>query len=397
MQQPSDSSSSTTSSSTNTAALVADAPGLTPPRANDHPSKVLASDVLKILFIAAAFAAGCALIIVLAPLLLSVLVAAFLAVAADPAVRFFQRRGLGRTPAVLAFTTCLLVVLVGALAIFVPPLVSQGTTLAQDAPGYVDDVRDTKLFRDLDRKYDVVDKGSQAVEKLPKQVGSQLGTVIGTVFAGIFGAVTIIFLMVLLLLGGGEIAGGIVRIVPAIAERRWWRLIIASYQSVSGYVIGTALVAVIAGSVVVVTGFALGLPSVLPLALWMALLDVVPLVGALVGSLPAVAVAFLAGGTTEGIIMMVVLFAYQQLENIVVQPAILGKVVSLSPVIVFISILAGGQLLGITGALLAIPFVGIAQIFLREWIANRSGEDAEYEVPPIAPDDVPDRPHPEPA
>jgi predicted PurR-regulated permease PerM len=351
---------------------------------------VRTSDVVKVLAIIALFVLGCLLLYLLASLLLTILIAAFLAVASDPAVRFFQRRGLGRSSAVALFSTCMMIILLGFLAVFVPPLVSQGTQLADDAPHYVERIKKTHLVREADRKYDVVDKISEQTQKLPKTVGSQLGTVVATVFAGIFGVITIVFLTALLLLSGGELTTSLVRVFPAIASRRWWKLIIDSYRSVSGYVAGTFLIAVIAGVVVLVTCLALGLPSPLPLALWMALMDVIPLVGATIGALPVVAVAFLAGSVTDGIIVIVVLFVYQQVENIALQPAILGKVVSLSPVIVFVAILAGSQLLGITGALLAIPLAGVAQIFLREGLADRV--DDELEVPPIAPDDVPDRP-----
>ncbi|MCW2923918.1 MAG: family transporter [Thermoleophilia bacterium] len=383
--------SSTSSTATSTLVVDNDGGAMALER---NGSRVRTVDVLKVLFIVAGFALGCLLLVVLAPLLLSIVIAIFLAVAADPVVRFFQRRGLARTPAVLVFTGLLVVVLLALVAVFVPPLIDQGTQLATDTPGYVQDLRDTKLVRDADKKYDIIDKASAQVEKLPAKVGSQLGTVVATIFAGVFGALTVIFLMVLLLLGGGELTGGLVQVFPAIASRRWWKLIIDSYRSVSGYVAGTLLIAVIAGVTVLVACFALGLPSPLPLALWMGLLDVVPLVGATIGALPAVTVAFLAGGVTDGIIMCVALLVYQQAENLVIQPAILGKVVSLSPVIVFVAILAGSQLLGITGALLAIPLAGIAQIFLREALADRA--EADLEVPPIAPDDVPDRPDPTP-
>ncbi|MCW2948997.1 MAG: family transporter [Thermoleophilia bacterium] len=380
------------SSSTRSSTIAVETPNLQP-----HPkrSSVHGPDVVKVLLIITAFVAAGALLIVLAPLLLTILIAAFLAVAADPAVRFFQRRGLSRSLSVAAFTTCLVIVLAGMSALFVPPLINQGSQLASDTPGYVKDLRGSKMVRTLDRKYDVIDRASTALDSLPKKVGSQLGSVLATVFAGIFGAVTVLFLMVLLLLGGGTVTSGVVQVFPAIASRRWWRLIIDSYRSVTGYVTGTVLIALIAGTVVLVPSLIMGLPSPLPLALWMALLDIVPLVGALIGSLPAVLVAFLAGSVTDGIIMLIVLFLYQQVENVWLQPAILGKVVSLSPVVVFIGILAGSQLLGITGALLAIPLAGIAQIFLREWLSNRN--DDELEVPPIAPDSVPDQPDSAPA
>lgn len=366
-----------------------------PPAPVRPPSRIHSADVVKVLTITGAFIGGCYLLLVLAPFLLTVLVAAFLAVAADPAVRFFQRRGLSRSLAVGAFTACLVIVLLALAALFLGPLVSQADQLAEDAPGYAKSVQDHTLVQDLDERFGVIDKATAEAEKLPERVGSQVASVAAAVFAGVFGTITLLFLMVLFLLGGRDVTAAVLQVFPALAERRWWTLIQDSYRSVSGYVAGTAVIAAIAGAVVLVACLALGLPSPLPLAAWMLLLDVVPLVGAMIGAAPAVLVAFAAGGVVEGVIMLVVLVVYQQVENIVLQPAILGKVVALSPLVVFLAILAGSQLLGIVGALLAIPLAGVAQIFVRSWLGSH--REGRLAVPSISGDSAPSPPEPGPS
>lgn len=353
-------------------------------------SPVHAADVLKVLALTAVFVAGCLLLLQLAPFFLTLAIAALLAIAADPAVRFFQRRGLKRGPAVGAFTVCLIAVIVLMAAAFVPPLIDQGQVLADEAPGYVDQLREQPVVGDLEERYGLIDRARDAAQKLPERIGGGLASAAGALFAGIAGALTVLFLMIFLLLGGRDLMNGIVRIFPQLSERRWWSLVQDSYRSISGYVAGTLLVALIAGLTILAASLALGLPGYLPLALWMALFDIVPLVGALIGAAPAVVVAFAAGGMVDGIVMLVIVIVYQQLENIVIQPAILGKVVALAPILVFIAILAGSQLLGIVGALLAIPVAGVIQIFLHAWLEGRSGR--ELKPPPVAPSAAPDAP-----
>jgi len=265
--------------------------------------RIPAATVFKVLMITALVGGLAYLLILLSSLLLTVSVAAFLAIAADPGVRFVEQKlRLGRGAAVAAVMLGLTVLLAVAIAVFVPPLVTQGQKLVAAAPGAVNKVRHNAQIRKIDQRYHVVDKASKQAESLPGKVSKQLGSVVGAVLAGLVGSFTMMFLMVLFLLGGGQLTSSIAQVVPQLAERRWWSIVQDSYRSIGAYVAGTLLIAVIAGVAMLAALLALQLPFALPLALWMALLDIVPLIGATIGAVPALIVAFAAGGVVDGII-----------------------------------------------------------------------------------------------
>jgi predicted PurR-regulated permease PerM len=163
-------------------------------------------------------------------------------------------------------------------------------------------------------------------------------------------------------------------------------LIQGAYTNISAYVGGTLLVATSAGVTMVVSLLILGLPFAGPLGLWMFLFGIIPLVGATIGAVPAIIVAFVAedGGTAKGLILIAIVVGYQQLENLVIQPAIQGRVVSLPPIVIFLSVLIGSQLLGVLGALVAVPMAGIIQIFIKQLLDARD-DNAPMEPLPVGP------------
>lgn len=323
-------------------------------------------------------------------LLVQIAIAAFLAVAADPLVRRMERRGIGRGRAVLVVMLGAIAFIALVVAIFIPPLVDQADNLIEAAPEMVQDVRDSSWYERLDREYDIVDRASEQAASLPGRVSNQLGTVLAAVAAGLLGTITILFLTVFLLLGGGQVVEGVVRVFPKLAERRWWSIVHGAYSGIAAYVGGVIVIAMIAGTVMTVTALSLGLPYALPLGLWMGMLVVIPLIGATIGAIPAVIVAFVSGGVVKGIVMLVVVIAYQQLENIVIQPRVQGKAASLSPFVVFLSVLVGSQLLGVLGALFAVPVAGVIGIFIQQLVLDQGSHDMQ--VPALTPDDVPDPP-----
>lgn len=352
----------------------------------DVPARV----VFKVLLVVGLAWLGMKALDQLSGVLVQLAIASFLAVAADPLVRRMERRGIGRGRAVL-------VVLLGALsalglivAIFVPPLVEQADKLIEAAPKMVQDVRESDWYERLDREYDIVERASRQAAELPGKVSNQLGTVLAAVAAGLVGTITIIFLTVFLLLGGGQVVEGVVRVFPKLAERRWWSIVHGAYSGIAAYVGGVIVIALIAGSVMTITALALGLPYALPLGLWMGMLVVIPLIGATIGAIPALIVAFVSGGVAKGLVMLVVVIAYQQLENLVIQPRVQGKAASLSPFIVFLSVLVGSQLLGVIGALFAVPVAGVIAIFVGQVVQDQGSSDMR--LPALAPEDVPPPP-----
>jgi predicted PurR-regulated permease PerM len=141
-------------------------------------------------------------------------------------------------------------------------------------------------------------------------------------------------------------------------------------RTIRGYVTGNLLISLIAGTVAYVTLLATGVPYALPLAVLVAVLDLVPLVGATLATVLAAAVA-LGEGVLPFVVVLVVFIAYQQIENHVLQPLIYGRTVQLSPLVVLVSILVAGSIAGIIGALIAIPIAGSLQVVLSELIAAR--------------------------
>lgn len=361
---------------------------------HDAPTRVVldvpARVVFKVLLVGGVFWLAASALGQLTGLLIQLAIAIFLAVAADPVVRRMHRRGVPRGRAVGVVLLGALAAFALILAIFVPPLVDQGDKLIAAAPEIVRDVQGSGLYERLDRQFDIVDKASEQAAELPGKVSAQLGDVLAAVAAGVLGTITIIFLTVFLLLGGGQLVEGTVRVFPRLAERRWWSIVQGAYTGIAAYVGGAIVIALIGGTVMTITAFALGLPYALPLGLWMMLLEIIPMIGATLGAIPAVIVAFVAGGTVQGFVMLGIVIAYQQVENIVIQPRVQGKAASLSPFIIFLSVLIGSQLLGVLGALFAVPVAGVIQIFMRQMIDDQGSRDLS--VPALAPEDVPPAP-----
>jgi predicted PurR-regulated permease PerM len=338
---------------------------------------IQARTVIKVLLVAAAFWLAVTIILELRSLLIQFSIAAFLAIAADPVVRRLERRGISRGKGVLAVMSGAFVLLALAVSVFVPPLVEQGNRFIDAAPDIVDDVRTSSLYEQADERFDIVGRLSTQAEKVPGIVGDQLGTVVAALVAGVFGALTILFLTVFLLLGGGQVVHGVVRLFPKLAEPRWWSVVQGTYTGVSAYVGGMIVIALLGGTSLAIVAALLGLPYALPLGLWMMLLEIIPMIGATIGAIPAVIVAFVTGGPVTGILMVAFVVAYQQVENIVIQPRVQGRQANLSPLVVFLAVLVGSQLLGVLGALFAVPLAGVVLIIARQVIEEQGSTDVE--------------------
>ena len=157
-------------------------------------------------------------------------------------------------------------------------------------------------------------------------------------------------------------------------------------RAVTGYVAGNLLISVIAGTAAFLALWIIGVPFRTVLALWVAFADLIPLVGATLGAIPAVIVAFL-NSTTMGISTILFFVAYQQFENHVLQVTIMSRTVSLNPLVVLVSVLIGVELTGILGALLAIPVAGVVQVVGRDVLDSHRG--GIKDEPTIGTDEVP--------
>jgi predicted PurR-regulated permease PerM len=306
-----------------------------------------------------------------------ILVAVFLALALNPAVEKFERRGMRRGYASATVFLLALAAIVGLGFLVLPPLVRQVTDFIQAVPDLVDDLvagRGTLGF--LQRDYHIVDRIRSAIEE--NGVGGVLGVtapaiaVAQSVFSVIIGSVAIAFLTYFMLLDGPRMVERFYAFLPENARPRWERVGNEIYRTVGGYVTGNIFISIIAGLAALVALFALGSSYSVALAVVVAILDLIPLAGATMAAIIVSTVVFVELGWVKGVIVVVFFLLYQQLENHVLQPIIYGRTVQLSPLIVLISVLIGAELAGILGALAAIPVAGIVQAVGRELLRYRS-------------------------
>jgi predicted PurR-regulated permease PerM len=306
------------------------------------------------------------------------LIAAFFAVALHPLVDRLERHVGGRRwlSTLLVFLG-VLVVLIGLVALFVTPFVQQGDQIASSANGVVDQVKSGNgPIGDLLHRFNVDQYISQNQAKI-RDALSGLGTpalhLLQSAATGVAAALTIFVLAYLMVLEGPKIIDGALNLLPDARARRVRRVGGDCARTVTGYLSGNLLISVICGGLTFAVLKVAGVPFAGLLALFVAVTDLIPLVGATIGAIVAIVAAFIHS-VPAGIAVVVFFLIYQQLENHLLQPVILSRTVKLNPLTVLFSILVGVELAGILGALLAIPVAGIVQVIVRDVYDSRRGE-----------------------
>ena len=184
--------------------------------------------------------------------------------------------------------------------------------------------------------------------------------------------ITIVVLAYLMVLEGPKIVDGSLALLSEQRQRRVRKVSADCARTVTGYLSGNLLISLICGVLTYLTLLLLGVPYAGLISLFVAVADLIPLIGATLGAVVAVIAAFVHD-TTAGIVVVVFFVVYQQLENHLLQPVIFARTVQLNPLAVLLAILAGVELAGILGALLAIPVAGVIQVIVRDLYDNRKG------------------------
>jgi predicted PurR-regulated permease PerM len=296
-------------------------------------------------------------------------IAIFLAVALGPAVDRFSV-GLPRPAAILLVYLIIFCVFSGVLALVVPPVINGASDLSRDIPGYIDELRNNDAIREFDNKYDVTSRLQEEAGKLPDKLGDAAGA-LQSIAAGAFNAafqlLTILTMTFFLLLDGKRMARYLLRRFGGENEERLEGVLGRIYRSTSGYVTGALTITTINGFLTFCVLTILGVPFAVPLAVLMSFFGLIPLVGATIGGVIILVVTLFTDFPQATIVYAIFLIIYQQVENNVLQPFIFKRTVNVHPLAVILGILAGSALLGIVGALVAIPVVAAMQIVAREF------------------------------
>jgi predicted PurR-regulated permease PerM len=306
------------------------------------------------------------------------LIATFLAVALSPVVNGLarhMRRGFAITIVYLG----LLAVPALLIALIVPPLITEANDFAENVPRYARDVTDfvqeNERLRELNRDYDITSRLEEEAGKLPEQLGGAAGTLrdvgLGIVNSA-FALITILVLTAFLLSSGRGWVDRAIGMRPPEQRDRLRRSVEHMAQAVGGYVAGALTIAVIAGIATYVVLSILGVPFAAPLAVIAGLFSLIPLVGATIAAVLIGVVTLFENFPTATIIWAIWAIAYQQIENHLIQPQIQKRTVHVHPFITIVAVLFGATLLGVLGALVAIPVAASIQILLREWVDLRT-------------------------
>jgi predicted PurR-regulated permease PerM len=305
-----------------------------------------------------------------------ILIAVFLTLALNPAVEFFEGRGLrrGYSAAIVFFLA--LAAITGLGFLLIPPLVDQVVEFVEAVPDLIDDlIAGRGQLGFLQDEYEIVDRVRDSIET--QGVGGVLGVtgaglaIARSVVTAIVGVVTIAFLTFFMLIDGKRLVARFYAFLPEGMRPRWQRVGHEIYRTVGGYVTGNIFISVIAGVASAVVLFVLGSDYAIALAVLVAILDLIPLAGATLAAILVSTVIFVELGWVRGLIIVAFFVLYQQLENHILQPVIYGRTVALSPLVVLVAVLIGAELAGILGALAAIPIAGIVQAIGREVLRYR--------------------------
>ncbi|MGN6779919.1 MAG: AI-2E family transporter [Marmoricola sp.] len=305
-----------------------------------------------------------------------VVVALFLAAGLNPAVEFFTRRGLRRWMALLIVVIGVL----GALALFafalVPVISDQISTITANAPDWLDKLTHNRQIQQLNDKYHVVDKIKDYIASgdLAKRVfGGALNLTLAIL--GVLGSAFVVIVLTLYFLASlPSIKDALYRLAPASRRDRVQLLGDEILRSVGGYVSGAFFIALCAGLSTMVVLFIIGMGQyAVALAVVVALLDVIPMIGATLGAIIVCAIGFATSGH-DGVGRVSFYLVYQQLENYVIYPPVMSRSVAVPGAVTVIAALIGASLLGVIGALLAIPTAAAILLLTREVFIKRQDE-----------------------
>jgi len=314
-------------------------------------------------------------VLVARQVLILILVAAFLAVGLDPAVRWLVRQGLRRSVAVLLITVAALGFFGGFIAAVVPPIAHQSSQLVKNAPDYVHRLDGNKTFHELDKRYHITAK----VEKSAKDGISvnALGGVVGVgkaILGLVASTLTVIILTIYFLANMPGIKAFVYRAVPRTRRARVGLLTDEILNRVGGYVLGNLATSLVAGVTTFIWLEAFRVPYPVALAMFVAITDLIPLIGATLGAIGVTAVA-LFHGVPIGLATGAYYVAYQQFENYVLQPRVMKKTVDVAPVVTIVAALLGAALMGMLGALIAVPIAAAVQLILTEVVYPAQDEN----------------------
>jgi predicted PurR-regulated permease PerM len=308
-----------------------------------------------------------------------IIVSIFLAAGLNPAVIFFQNRGLKRGAAVGAVMASVLLFVGLFIAIAVPPLLDQGNQLLENAPQLIRDLNNNAFINDLNIKYGVIDSLQTKVDAIIKDgqfAITAFGGVIGVgkaVVSGLVSTITILTLTLYFLASLPQVIEIGLKFVPTSRRSRVSKLVNAIISRVGSFVGGQAIIAALAAIFILIMGLIIGMPYAGSLAVIVLVCGFIPLVGHFIG-MTIVTLVSLTASLSIAAIALVSYIIYVQIENYVITPRIMKRSLSIPGLVTIIAALLGTSLLGLIGGLLAVPIAAAILLILDEVVFPRADQ-----------------------
>jgi len=308
-----------------------------------------------------------------------IIISIFLAAGLNPAVLFFQNRGLNRGASVGAVMASVLLFVAAFIAIAVPPLLDQGNQLLDNAPQLIKDLNNNAFMNDLNNRYGVIDSLQSKIDSVIQNgefAITAFGGVIGVgkaVVSGMVSTITILVLTLYFLASLPQVINIGLKFVPSSRRDRVSKLTNAIVSRIGSFVGGQAIIAALAATFILIMGLIIGMPYPGPLAMVVLICGFIPLVGHFIG-MSIVTVVSLTDSLTTAAIALGGYIVYVQIENYVITPRIMRKSLAIPGLVTIIAALLGASLLGLVGGLLAVPIAAAVLLILDEVVFPRADQ-----------------------
>jgi len=308
-----------------------------------------------------------------------IIISLFLAAGLNPAVLFFQNRGLKRGASVGAVMGLVLLFVAAFIAIAAPPLIDQGNQLVNNAPQLVKDLNNNAFINDLNNRYGVIDSLQTKVDSVIKDgqfAITAFGGVIGVgkaVVSGLVSAFTILVLTLYFLAALPQVVQISLRFVPATRRDRVSKLSNAIIARVGSFVGGQGIIAILAALFILIMGLIIGMPYPAPLAMVVLVCGFIPLIGHFIG-MSIVSLVSITKSPTIALVALGSYIIYVQIENYVITPKIMRKSLAIPGLVTIIAALLGTSLLGLIGGLLAVPIAAAVLLIIDEVVFPRADQ-----------------------
>jgi len=302
-----------------------------------------------------------------------------------PAVAWLHQRGLPRTAGVLLVYLLLLILLSGFLLLLFPLIVEQSTTIAAAVPGYYQNLREwmvnypNQLIMRLSEFLPATLPSLKPVQQTGQEVMASAGQALGYVILAakvFFTAIVILVLAFYWTLDGPRTIQAFLLLVPQDQRESISELLSAMETKVGFYVAGQGILCLVIGIMALLAYLLIGLPNALVLALMAGVLEAVPMIGPLLGAIPAALVA-LSIAPDKLVWVIVATVVIQQLENSLLVPRVMSKAVGVNPFVTLLALFAFSSLFGLAGALMAVPMAAIIQLVLNRFVFHPAAMEPE--------------------